>query len=1023
VASAQPLAPVPPSHLWAFRAPLGSTANWSTVDVTASAALTNFVDPPSVIDAGGTVLAAGLTTNGQVMVLTAPSATATSWSSTNLTQAIGLTSVVTPDIAVDQSGVPELVTRSSDGHLIVTVQQFTGRSAWQQFDVTKLSGGPVTTGRPSLTVTSSGTAIFSRTAAGHVISFVDTDSATRPWQAVDVTALSGGPIIVTDPVADVEQGSGQHQVAGISVLGTVVEFADDNATLRFWSSRTFPVPSLVTGGPAIACTKGATTIVVTLANHHLLALSGPLNTVSSLWDATDLSTSATGGTTVAGRPTMASDGTTIEVLARSDYSDYLSFDVDMSQPSPTWRALDVKASAAFSPASTTLSGAAVGGQFLVFATGAMFTSTPGTGLYAVPQGSLARALSDGWPVIGDTGALGSVGAPYTGLANSGQDLLTGKAIAASGRPATWLSFWTVSGPPIAAELSAIACPSTCVSVGTATETDGATMPFVVTSSSDGRGVASWLPIPTGSAADPQATVTSLSCASATTCTVVGSALSSAGRRLPLWITMSPSSNTARFLSVPANAASNPLATLSGVSCTAQAVCVAVGAFTDALGRTNGMAVATRAGTPGVAKTLTTPVGASVNPRLVPRALTCTSGQTCLAVGSFVDSGGRQRPFIANIAADTATSMQPGTLAPLAASNPQASYTGISCGPSTCAVVGTTTMSSGAVLATATSVSGGVPGATTAIAAPSGAALNPSFSLLAVSCPTATCIAAGSALDGAFHQRAVLVAIVGGTVGKPTFASLPSGQAKNPQASLNAISCVSASQCRAVGGSSDVNGTPQGLAVVGTPSSHQAQVSTLPLGAGAANPPEAFYQASLLAGRAVGAILASYPSQGLNLQPNFVIFDPEGYPDNHSGLDGPPGPISSAKWASALSGWADGLHQVNPGTHVGVYMDQAEYGTYNIAKLPLPAFLAVAWGVKYTTNAQGKLTITQPPTPPKKIVSGPNIAGIISFNDFCPSEWGRTGDYANQVSMFSKAPWNGTYNTLQFISATQYCAPR
>jgi hypothetical protein len=279
------------------------------------------------------------------------------------------------------------------------------------------------------------------------------------------------------------------------------------------------------------------------------------------------------------------------------------------------------------------------------------------------------------------------------------------------------------------------------------------------------------------------------------------------------------------------------------------------------------------------------------------------------------------------------------------------------------------------------------------------------------------------LDGQLHSRAVLIAIVGGVIGKAAFSNLPSAAGRDPSATLQSLSCVSGSKCRGVGQFTDVNGTNQAFVVAGTPSANVAQLSVLPIGAGAANPPEAFYEASLLAGKAVGTILASYPRQGLNLQPNFVIYDPEGYPDNHSGLDGPPGPVNSAKWASALSGWADGLHQLNPGTHVGVYMDQAEYGTYNIAKLPLPAFLAVAWGVRYTTSAQGKLTITSPPTPPRKIVSGPNIAGIISFNDFCPSEWGRAGDYANQVSMFSKAPWNGTYNTLQFILPTQYCAPR
>jgi hypothetical protein len=991
--------------------------------VTQSAALTNFKEPPAIADAGGSVLATGLTDTGQVVLLTAPTATSSAWSSTNLTQSIGLTSTVTPAISVDQSGVPELVTRAANGHLIMTVEQFSGRSAWQQFDLTKLSGGPATIGRPTLLVTSTGTSIFSRTAAGHVISFVDTDSAIKPWQAVDVTALSGGPTIVTDPVASSEQTSGQHHVAGISVLGNVVEFADDNATLRFWSSRNFPVPSLVTGGPVIASTKGSTTIVVTLANHHLYAVSGPINTSASLWDATDLSTSASGGATVTGRPVLASDGTKLEVLARSDYSDYLSFDLDKSQASPTWRALDVKASAAFSPSSTTLSAAEVGGQFLVFASGAMFTSTPGTGLYAIPQGSLARALSDGWPVIGDTGALGTQGAPYTGLANSGQDLLTGKAIAASGRPATWLSFWTVSGPPISASLSAISCPSTCVAAGVATEYDGSSVPIMVTSTSDGRGVASWLPIPVGAAADPKTEIHSLSCQSPTACTMVGSAADATGRRLPLWITVSGTEISAKFLSLPTTAGSAPAANLNAVDCTSQLVCVAVGSFMDSLGRTNGMTVATRAGIPSTPKVFANPVGASVNPRLLPNGLHCTSGQSCLAVGSFADTAGRQRPFAATLAADTALSVTPGSLAPQAAPSPQASYNAIDCGPSTCTVVGVTTMTSGKALATVTSLSGGIVGATTAIAAPSSAAGNPQFALGAVSCPSTTCIAAGSALDSALHHRGVLMAIVGGTIGKPTFSNVASGAAKDQSAELQAIACVSPSACRSVGGFTDANGTDQALAVSGTPSANSAQQSVLPTGAGAANPPQAFYQASLLAGRAVGTILASYPSKGLNLQPNFVVFDPEGYPDNHSGLDGPPGRVSSAKWASALSGWADGLHQLNPGTHVGVYMDQAEYGTYDIAKLPLPAFLAVAWGVKYTTNAQGKLTMTQPPTPPRKIVSGPNIAGIISFNDFCPSEWGKPGDYANQVSMFSKAPWNGTYNTLQFISATQYCAPR
>ena len=74
------------------------------------------------------------------------------------------------------------------------------------------------------------------------------------------------------------------------------------------------------------------------------------------------------------------------------------------------------------------------------------TPPAGVGLYGLSPGAPTdQAIEDNWPVIGDTGALGTQTVPYTGL-SAGADLSTGQSIVASGRRITWLSFWTVSGP-------------------------------------------------------------------------------------------------------------------------------------------------------------------------------------------------------------------------------------------------------------------------------------------------------------------------------------------------------------------------------------------------------------------------------------------------------------------------------------------------------------------------------------------------------------------------------------------------
>jgi hypothetical protein len=158
----------------------------------------------------------------------------------------------------------------------------------------------------------------------------------------------------------------------------------------------------------------------------------------------------------------------------------------------------------------------------------------------------------------------------------------------------------------------------------------------------------------------------------------------------------------------------------------------------------------------------------------------------------------------------------------------------------------------------------------------------------------------------------------------------------------------------------------------------------------------YYNDSFAAGKFVATTIDSYAGQGLSLKPDWVILDPEGFPDNHSGLDTGPG-ATTANWSSFLTGWSQGIASVDPHLQAGFYADQYEYTTFDLASIQLPAFIAVAFPA-----LQNILT---PPTT--------NVAGFIAFGATCPA--------AAEEQTLENAPWGGTYNTLQF-TGSEYCAP-
>jgi hypothetical protein len=171
----------------------------------------------------------------------------------------------------------------------------------------------------------------------------------------------------------------------------------------------------------------------------------------------------------------------------------------------------------------------------------------------------------------------------------------------------------------------------------------------------------------------------------------------------------------------------------------------------------------------------------------------------------------------------------------------------------------------------------------------------------------------------------------------------------------------------------------------------------------------YYNHGFLAGQWVAQQIDQYHLSGVNLKPNWVILDPEGFPDNHSALDAPAGSSNAtvAKhatyWAAMLNGWATGMNDVDPNLHPGVYASMSEYRNYGLTNTALPVFQAIAFGGGGPVRVPGS--------------SGHNILGYIAFNGACTP----TASLHAQESTLLNPPWAGQFNTLQF-NAGVYCSP-
>ena len=171
----------------------------------------------------------------------------------------------------------------------------------------------------------------------------------------------------------------------------------------------------------------------------------------------------------------------------------------------------------------------------------------------------------------------------------------------------------------------------------------------------------------------------------------------------------------------------------------------------------------------------------------------------------------------------------------------------------------------------------------------------------------------------------------------------------------------------------------------------------------------FYTHGYDAGVWVATQIASYRSLGVGLTPDWVVLDPEGYPDNHSALDAPAGALGrhAGEVRDVLElnvvGWETGIDSVDPSLNAAVYASQSEYSDYGLSNLSMPVFIALAFGDGGPVPIAG--------------ASGSNVRGFITFDAVCSP----ASTLESEASTLENPPWAGEFNTLQF-DAGVYCPP-
>jgi hypothetical protein len=353
-----------------------------------------------------------------------------------------------------------------------------------------------------------------------------------------------------------------------------------------------------------------------------------------------------------------------------------------------------------------------------------------------------------------------------------------------------------------ATLTSVSCASAghCSAGGWYADSPRSRQAFVVSQVNGTWGTAKEVPGTATLNTGGDATLTSVSCASAGNCSAGGGYLDGrSGSQAFVVSQVNGTWGTAK--EVPGTAALNTgrVAAITSVSCASAGNCSAGGGYLDGSGHSQAFVVSQVNGTWGTAREVPGTAALNAGNDAI-NSVSCGSAGNCSAGGYYKDSSGHRQAFVVSEVNGTwGKAMEvPGTATLNAGGN--AIMFSVSCASAgNCSAGGGYTDSSGRFLAFVVSRAGGTWG--TAEEVPGTAALNTGeAAIYSVSCASAgNCSAGGQYTDSSGHTQAFVVSQVNGTWGKakevPGTAALNTGG----DAAINSVSCASAGNCSAGGG--------------------------------------------------------------------------------------------------------------------------------------------------------------------------------------------------------------------------------
>jgi hypothetical protein len=347
-----------------------------------------------------------------------------------------------------------------------------------------------------------------------------------------------------------------------------------------------------------------------------------------------------------------------------------------------------------------------------------------------------------------------------------------------------------------AAISAISCPSAgnCTALGGYVNTSAFNEGILVTESGGtwGNGVTAPLPNAYSTFPGPGVDLTSVSCVSAGNCVAVGNYTDSGSAGQGLILTQTNGSWTGMDAPLPAGANANPEASLSSVDCASSGSCVAVGGYTDMASAQQGVILTLSGGT-WTPKEVSLPAGADANPGTNLRSVSCVAAGSCAAVGNYKDTSLDFQGLLLTDNSGTWTSSR--AMLPInAAADPAVSLDSVSCvGTLDCAAAGKYGPNVGEAQALLISATSGSWATGTAATLPAGGVTaQPN----AISCASAgNCTAVGYYVDSLNNQHGLLLTETAGTWANGVESPVPSGASN---VSVLAVSCWAPGNCGAVG---------------------------------------------------------------------------------------------------------------------------------------------------------------------------------------------------------------------------------